>query len=853
MKKSTKELALGVAAVAGATAIGTTAVHADTNAPVASSADTSVTSATTDSIADAQKSVDAKTENLSAAKTNADTASKAVTSAKSDVAAASDAVVNDQKDVTAKTAAASSANALSDKATADNIYAASDTLDKDNKALASAKTANDSAQKDAKSADADAKTADAVYTKGQQAVKDAQAVQSAAQKALDDAQTANKNIAEKSAAASAADAAYNKALTADQNAKIKADQANQAMNDAIGKSASAKKDLDAANADFAAKQKAQQEAQTALTNAQDHALDPTEELARNGITVTATDAAKAVAQKLNNGTKFNQLSKDEQQTILSGVHFNYSPTGPDRITKLGKTGDTFNLASLYRQLNDTEAELVNQFVAMELDGARHALGLHTGQVLVNPALQALSQSMYKIGEGQGTVKTALDAAGLDDKQTATVSLGNEKIKPMGQIAVKADLNNAINDALNNVFSNESNYDSNVLASLLGLNTAGTTDPTYIGYMPDEFNHDNVLAVANANNIQDQRTINEGNSYPNIIRSQSANIDKLNAAATKANQELAASQKTQASAQKAYTDAQSAQAQALKANDEAKSAKEATAKTLANAKTAKDAADKALTEAQKTASDPAKIADSQAKLTKAQQAVKDAQVKLDELSTAQKTAQAKLVKANEAATKAQKAVKDAQAKVDQDTTNLNALKNAPQTAKDAAQALKDAQDKLVKDQDTLKTAQAKLGHANDDLAAANKLVKDDQAALDQATSHYQALQAIQSAKSEQQVQDKDYHIAGQHVVDGNGQIVPGWTYMGEQLVDPYGNVVPAGADPMANTVVTSTTTTPTNDSSAQTLPQTGDGSKAEVAAAGLGLSTLAAMFGFTGSKKREYQN
>ena len=242
------------------------------------------------------------------------------------------------------------------------------------------------------------------------------------------------------------------------------------------------------------------------------------------------------------------------------------------------------------------------------------------------------------------------------------------------------------------------------------------------------------------------------------------------------------------------------------------------------------------------------------LFRSQSAVKTAQDKLDGLTTVQKTAHAKLTQANEAAAKAAQALKDAQAKVDQDNAEVDALVNAPKNAQEAAQALKDAQDQLAKDQAALKDAQAKADQANSEVEAAQKLVDNAQAALDQAVTHYNAVKAIQSAKSEQEVQDNDYHISGKDVVNGNGQVVPGRTYMGEQLVDPYGNVVPAGADvPMQTVVTTSTTSASQNRTSPQALPQTGDDEKSETAAVGLGISTLAAMFGLAGFKKREFHN
>ena len=69
MKKTTKNLMLGAATVAGATALGANAVHADTVQSAAPATEAVTQAKTTDTVADAQKDVNAKTEDLNAAKT----------------------------------------------------------------------------------------------------------------------------------------------------------------------------------------------------------------------------------------------------------------------------------------------------------------------------------------------------------------------------------------------------------------------------------------------------------------------------------------------------------------------------------------------------------------------------------------------------------------------------------------------------------------------------------------------------------------------------------------------------------------------------------------------------------------
>ena len=54
MKKSTKDLMLGAATVAGATALGANAVHADTIQPTAPATEAVAQTRTTDTVADAQ-------------------------------------------------------------------------------------------------------------------------------------------------------------------------------------------------------------------------------------------------------------------------------------------------------------------------------------------------------------------------------------------------------------------------------------------------------------------------------------------------------------------------------------------------------------------------------------------------------------------------------------------------------------------------------------------------------------------------------------------------------------------------------------------------------------------------------
>lgn len=890
MKKATKNLMLGTATVAGVTALGANAVHADTVQPAAPATEAVTQAKTTDTVAEAQKDVNTKTENLNAAKTNLTSASNAASSAKEAVNSASNAVASDQANVTAKSAAASSANALSDNATSTNIKAASDAVAKDSAAVSAASSANEAAQSAASTASAAASQASSATAAQKAAVDTAQKAAKSAQDELDQATVHSKDVAAKYDAAQKADQAYQEALDADAAAKTKVQTTKDKLSDAVAQSAKTKKDLDNANADFTAKQKAQKEAQ-------DHALDPSAQLQGTGIEVTATDAAKAVAKKLNNGVQFTNLTKDEQRDLLTGVTFSYTPNAADVVTKLGTAnnqGQRWTLASMYRQLDDANAISVNQFLALSLDAARFALGLHTGVVLVSPALQTLSQDAYT-ARSSNDLMTASSVAGLDSYADNTLSLGQGEAgypvrgmkdghSVMGgrldtEIAAGARINkgdyytdyatdNTVSMAnlkselfyeLNNVFSDADNYDNLLLATLLGANTAGTTDPTYIGYMPDSRTQDNIIAVANVNTIKNQDTINESNAYPDVLSSKASEIDSLAKKTKAANDAFTASQAAQKTAQDAYNKAQSDQAAALKAANDAEADQANTASALTAAQSTKRATDKALADAQKSgADDPAKVATAQTKLTKAQQAVKDAQKKLDDLTAAQKTAETNLKAANEAAIKAQDALLAAQKTLKQDQDYLTALKNAPQAAKDAAKALADAKAKLDADTAALTKAQADAKIADANLDAAQKLVDQDQAALGQATAHYNALKAIQQQKNKEEARNNDYHISGNHVVNQNGRVVPGWTYMGSQLVDPYGNVVPQAATPASQTVVATKVSTVSGNrqaaSSDKNLPQTGDAKDETVAAAGIGLSTLAAMFGLAGLKKRrEYTN
>lgn len=896
MKKTTKNLMLGAATVAGVTALGANAVHADTVQSAAPATEAVTQAKTTDTVADAQKNVNTKTEDLNAAKTNLTSASNAASSAKEAVNSASNAVASDQADVTAKSAAASSANALSDNATSANIKAASDAVTKDSAAVSAASSANEVAQSAASTASSAASQASSATAAQKAAVDTAQKAAKSAQDELDQATAHSKDVAAKSDAAQKADQAYQEALDADAAAKTKVQTAKNKLSDAVAQSAKTKKDLDNANADFTAKQKAKQkaqkEAQDALKAAQDHALDPSAQLQGTGIEVTATDAAKAVAQKLNNGVNFTSLTKDEQHDLLTGVTFSYTPNAADVVTKLGTAtnqGQRWTLASMYRQLDDTNAISVNQFLALSLDAARFALGLHTGVVLVSPALQTLSQDAYTV-RSSNDLMTASSVAGLDSYADNTLSLGQGEagypVRGMkdghsvtgGRLDTEINAGARINKGdyytdyatdyavsmanlksemfyeLNNVFSDADNYDNLLLATLLGANTAGTTDPTYIGYMPDSRTQDNIIAVANVNTIKNQNTINESNAYPDVLSSKASEIDSLAKKAKTANDAFTTSQTAQKTAQDAYNKAQSDQAAALKAVNDAEADQANTASALTTAQSTKTAADKALADAQKFgADDPAKVAAAQTKLTKAQQAVKDAQKKLDDLTAAQKTAETNLKAANEAAIKAQDALLAAQKTLKQDQDHLTALKNAPQAAKDAAKTLADAKAKLDADTAALTKVQADAKVADANLDAAQKLVDQDQAALDQATAHYNALKAIQQQKSKEEARNNDYHISGNHVVNQNGQVVPGWTYMGSQLVDPYGNVVPQAATPASQTVVATKVSTVSDNkqaaSSDESLPQTGDVKGEAAAAAGIGLSTLAAMFGLAGLKKR----
>ena len=912
MNKSIKELMLGAATVAGATALGANAVHADTTQSAAPATEAVTQTRTTDTVADAQKDVNAKAEGLNAAQNNLASASNAVSSAKEKVNSASNAVASDQAGVAAKSAAASSANVLSNSITSDKVKAASDAVTKDSAAVSAASSANEAAKHAASTASTAASQASSATNAQKTVVDAAQKTTKSAQDKLDQATAHSKDVATKSDAAQKADQAYQKALNADAAAKAKVQSTKDKLNEAIAQSAKTKKDLDNANADLAAKQKAQKQVQDALKAAEDHALDPTDRLQGTGISVTVTDAAKAVAQKLNNGTKFTQLSKRDQQDILSGVTFSYTPNAADVVTRIGTAdnqGQRWNLASMYRQLDDHAAISVNQFLALALDAARAALGLHTGDVLVNPAMQALSSGAYTARNANDLMSIS-QVVGLDPNADNVLSLGQGEsgypIRGMkdghsvmgGQLDTEiaagarinkgdyytdyatesavtmANLKSEFFHSLNDAFNYADDYNTPMLATLLGVNTVGTMEPTYIGYMPDSRTQDNIIAASNVNTIKDQEKVNKSNCYPDVLPSKAGEIDSLTKKAKAANNALTKSQETQKVAQNAYNKAQSDQASALRDNNDAQNAKALTADALTTATTNKSAADKALADAQKTGTDdPAKVSAAQKKLNLARQAVKDAQKKLNDLATAQKTAEVALKAANKAAIKAQDALLAAQKKLKQDQDWLTTLKNAPQAAKDAAKALADAQAKLKTDQDALLKAQADAKVANANFATAQKLVDQDKAALNQATNHYNALKAIQRQKSEEEARNNDYHISGNHVVNQNGQQVHGWTYKGNQLVDPYGNTVSQTAAltsqstklvPTAAALTSQATTTtlqaiisgkasavPGNSQTTQsdeTLPQTGDAKDEAAVAAGISLSTLATMLGFAGLKK-----
>lgn len=842
---------LGAAALAATTAITATTTTKEAHADVAPSAPSTSAAPVTHSVASASTDLNA----AQAALTSASTAS---TLAHATVNSASAKVASDQAAVSDAQKAASSAASTKSQATSANIAKASDAVNSDQKAVALASTAASQAHAAASSASAKASAMDSNVTAQQSAVN-------AAADAVTSAQSAYNALMPNTAA----DQTYQKALAANEVAQ-------KNLKDAKDKQAQAKKQLDdnknasqKAYDDLVAKQKAQQAAQDALEKAPN--IDPSAALKAAGLTVTATDQAKAVAQKINNGNKWTSLSKQDQLNLLTGVTFTYTPTDSDQKDVIGdafnKNG-SWNLSTMYTQLTKPEQQVtVNQFIALALDGARTALGLKTGPVLVHPDLVKLSAGQYhkdsnhqmdnaaeagidpnmdnqlSIHQGESGypisgVKNGHKADGgrLDTtiKRGWPVHIDQDNKFDIARNITMANLKSELIKNLSDIFIDAKDHDDVLLGTFIGTTGTSQTDPTYIGYAPDETGKDNLIVAVNGSTIKDSAKINAGTAYKNVLASKDSNLDQLTKNLQKATSDVKAAQDAQKQAEIDYKNAAHGLEDANKNFDEVQRTAANTAADLQKAQVAKEQADKNVKPAVQ-----AKIKAAQDALTKAQNDLKDAQNKLNNLKDQQAKDQAVAKDAQAKADQADTDLKKAQDQLKNDQDKLSNLQKAQTNLDKANAALKAAQDQLATDQAALTKAQADAKTADDNLAAAQKAYDDAQAAYKKASNH----------------QNADNIVNGKGtVIDGNQGITSGDVTNGHYLV-PKGvspiTIKPGQAATVNGNHVKIANGQSSNEiKSEKTLPQTGNQNDEAITAAGLGMATLAAMFGFAKVEKKE---
>lgn len=851
MKKTAKNLMLGAAALATTTAITATTTAQEAHADVVSSAPSTFATPVTHSVTSASTELNA----AQAALTSASTAS---TLAHSNVNSASAKVASDQAAVSDAQKAASFAASTKSQATSANIVKASDAVNSDQKAVALASTVASQAHTVASSASAKASATDS-------SVKAQQSAVNAAADTVTSTQSAYNALIPNTAA----NQAYQKALVANETAQ-------KNLKDAKDKQAQAKNQLDnSKNAsqkaydNLVAKQKVQQAAQDALEKAPN--IDPSAALKAAGLTVTATDQAKDVAQKINNGTTWTNLSKQDQLDLLTGVTFTYTPTDSDQKDVIGdafnKNG-SWNLSTMYTQLTKPEQQVaVNQFIALALDGARAALGLKTGPVLVHPDLIKLSAGQYhkdsnhqmdnadkagidpnadnqlSIHQGESGypisgVKNGHKANGgrLDTtiKRGWPVHIDQDNKFDIATNITMANLKSELIKNLSDIFIDAKNYDDLLLGTFLGTTSTSQTDPTYIGYAPDETGQDNLIVAVNGSTIKDSTKINADSAYENVLAGKDNNLDQLTKTLQKATGEVKAAQDAQKQAEIDYKNAAHDLENADKNFNEVQRTAANTTADLQKAQVAKEQADKNVKPA-----DQAKIKAAQDALTKAQNDLKDVQTKLNNLKDQQTKDQAAAKDAQAKADQADADSKKAQDQLKNDQTKLSDLQNAQTNLDKANAALKAAQDQLTIDQAALTKAQADAKTADDNLAAAQKAYDDAQVAYKKASDHQNANNIVNGKGT---------------IIDGNQGITSGDVTNGHYMV-PKG-VSPTTVKPgqvatiNSNNVKIANSQSSNETKSEKTLPQTGNQNNETVASAGLGIATLAAMFGFVKVEKKK---
>lgn len=728
--------------------------------------------------------------------------------------------------------------------------------------LSQATSANDQVQTDLQQAQAGVDTATKAEQTTAQAQSDAQTKAQQAQQAAHDAQT---DLTQKQGVASQAQQAVD---TADQTAKTAADQASQAQ--ALVNQA----------------QQAVKNAQAAVDAVNDHQTPDSVhyhiKVNADWINLWKQLNGRVDVNNVDPATraKLDQLEKSLYQSNQAGYV-------SDPALAQMKTADHMVNGSL-----DPETQLMlTRFVANLLNDLRAQLGtpaLQISQDSLKDSTRIADQysSAHWLGAYQGHDLQALGAAnGAGESMDWTIAGDTNTAQHLPTLEYV--FNDAYSHILGMLFDDESSADMHT-TDLLGLrgNGAGLT----IGVQHDNLNQIHINTWANHDS--DNYTLTaDGKTYgPFAVHpDNSAPVSLVDDSQTS----LPAAQQTLQNAQTAFQQAQAKLNAAQAAKDAATKQQRQAHQTLAQAQTDLSQAETAFKTAQAQAKD---AQDQLTKLTGAGETIQQATAQLNAANDALQKAQAAHDQAVKELQAAQAALPTAQAKA---AATAKALTAAQATADTTAKALATAEANLV-DEAKVYGPSVVINdttiHAGDQLAdptIANPTVVDpmqnlaNQAFLQLASAKLDTLPTGTTARwanLDQVRQDAQtmgnyaeailvtfpdgstttvkgnlvvlagaptastpaYLPAGAHVVngqvvDGNGNVIPGYTVVNGQIVKTNENQMVNG------TAMVTPTGLQRKDLDNGRLPQTGNQSQAGLI--GLGVAAFMATFGLGVTKRR----
>ena len=696
------------------------------------------------------------------------------------------------------------------------------------------KTAEGNAQNAVQDKQGDVKNAQADFSQSQAQAKQAQQTVENDQQAVSQAERSlNQQGAQNDVAQAQAD--LSKAQNAEKTAQDDVNQKTNAVQVAQSEVNKAQNSFKTAQADVDSKAESEQNAKTALKQAQtqvnnkqsaltdaQNALKQAQNQSTNGsitdpaswgITVNATNDAKAAAQEYRNGNHDNSVIN----RMLNGMTIQYNPTSKDQQILDNNAYVNQSMPNVINQMYTSNPQLkveLNDFVAGLLNSIRQSLGFNT-TIIPNSALiddahtyinnpktrhTPLFGDVADFSGLTGSVETETEwKDGFSTRGTNDFLSGNQpySLELASSTAPKHGLRLA--DIKGYIFSLLLTGDGNAKGLVNGaLNNQHSWSINNVNngvaFNPQQ-NTGLVLGTTQIDNDQSQTYIGLGLANPSGT-TKGASMIVLTSGNVGAGTNYGLNQSTtNTSALQAKVDqAQTALDQAKTALNNAKSAHDNAAQNLATAKTALTKAQEAQQAAQaKLANAKNELKNAQAAYQKAQdanknqaekqQALQDAktklaqdQKKLDDANQVVKTNQDKLAQAQSALKQAQNDLKAKQDNVQKLTQKLNNLQNAKTLLQQAQENAKAADDLLSQKTDQLKQAKAVL---NSDQIALNtaktnaKLAHDQ---LDKAKANFQAKKnayddAVAHLISDAQQYGSQVKLAQDHFTINEGDQLP----------------------------------------------------------------------------------